>query len=56
MILGEQNNVKLVKEAHEARLLKNFLAGKLTAYCGIKHEELEIVCKMFGIIEEVDRK
>ncbi len=52
MVLGEQRQTQLIKEAHEAKLLKIFLASKLTTYVGIKHDELETICKMFGIIEE----
>lgn len=52
MVLGEQRQAQLIKEAHEAKLLKNFLASKLTTYGGIKHEELETICKMFGLIIE----
>lgn len=40
---------QLVKEAHEAKLLKMFLADKLTDYSGIKHDDLETICFMFGI-------
>lgn len=54
MVLGEQRQAQLVKEAHEAKLLKNFLAAKLTSYGGIKHDELETVCTMFGITKEGD--
>lgn len=54
MVLGEQRQAQLVKEAHEAKLLKNFLAAKLSSYGGIKHDELETVCTMFGIPKEGD--
>lgn len=42
----------LIKEAHEAKLLKQLMAKKLTQYGGIKHDELENICVMFGIIIE----
>ena len=54
MLLGEQIKEGLVKEAHEAKLLKNFLAKKLSEYGGIKHEELKNICTMFGISENGD--
>lgn len=44
----------LVNEAHEATLLKRLLAKKLNCYGGIKHDELELICAMFGIEKEVD--
>ena len=46
----------LIKDAHEAKLLKQLLAKKLAHYGGIKHEELEIICMMFNIPKEGDNK
>ena len=45
---------QLAKEAHEAKLLKQFLAKKLSRYGGITHEELENLCAVFGITKEGD--
>ena len=42
----------LIKEAHEAKLLKQLMAKKLAKYGGIKHDELENICMMFGINKE----
>lgn len=42
----------LVQAEHELKLLKAFLANKLARYGGIKHEELENICTMFGITKE----
>lgn len=49
--LVDLTSQQLVREAHEARLLKQLMATKLTKYSGIKHDELETICVMFGIIE-----
>ena len=54
MISQAQQAEQLIKEAHEAKMLKQFLANKLSRYGGIKHEELETVCSMFGITKEGD--
>ncbi len=48
--MEEKDLHSLVKEAHEAKLLKNLLAAKLRGYGGIKHDELESLCIMFNII------
>lgn len=45
----EKDLHSLMKEAHEAKLLKMFLADKLTDYRDIKHDEVETICFMFGI-------
>lgn len=50
----ELENVALVKEAHEAQLLKQYLRGALKGYSGISHEELRNICAMFGVGEEGD--
>lgn len=44
----------LIKEAHEARLMKQLMKKKLAQYGGIKHDELENICIMFGITKEGD--
>ena len=48
----DQQSLEMIREAHEARLLKQMLAEKLLAYGGIKHEELKVICAMFGITEK----
>lgn len=50
--MSEEKTVELIREAHEAKLLKLILAEKLSAYGGIKHEELKVICAMFGIAEK----
>lgn len=50
--MEESELFSLIKEAHETKLLKNFLAAKLTSYGGIKHEELENICIIFDITKE----
>lgn len=52
--MSELKVTELIAEAHEAKLLKRLLAEKLSAYNGIKHEELRGICAMFGIEERVD--
>ena len=47
---------ELVKEAHEVKMLKQFLAKKLSRYGGITHEELENLCSVFGIAKEGDNE
>lgn len=42
---------KLIREAHEAKLLKRLLK-KLDEYAGITHLELNIICAMFPADEE----
>jgi hypothetical protein len=48
----EKEMMDLIKEAHEARLLKRLLAKKLNEYGGIKHDELKDICTMFNITED----
>ena len=48
--------IEIVQEAHEAKLLKQFLFKKLKGYSGISHSELEVICATFGIVEEGDDK
>lgn len=50
--MEEKDLHSLMKEAHEAKLLKMFLADKLTDYRDIKHDEVETICFMFGITKE----
>lgn len=52
--MNEEKTMELIKEAHEAKLLKRLLAEKLSAYGGIKHEELKVICSMFGVTESED--
>jgi hypothetical protein len=47
---------ELINEAHDAALLKRILADRLNSYGGIKHDELELICTMFGIRREVEEK
>ena len=54
--LSKNTEMHLIKEAHEAKLLKAFLADKLACYVGIKHDELETVCAMFGISKKGESK
>lgn len=44
----------IIQEAHEAKILKQFLFKKLKGFGGISHNELEVICAMFGIREEGD--
>lgn len=44
--------IDLLNEAHDAVLLKRILEKKLNGYGGIKHDELELICTMFGIRKE----
>lgn len=44
----------LIAEAHEAKLLKQLLEAKLYGYGGIRHDELEMICAMFGIRRGAD--
>lgn len=37
----------LIREAHEARLLKRWLVEKRDTYATISHEEIKAVCGMF---------
>lgn len=43
-------------EARDAALLKRLLAERLNRYGGIKHDELELICAMFGIRREVEER
>lgn len=43
---------EIVREAHESRLLKRYILGKLKNFEGISHGELKSICVMFGIYEE----
>lgn len=54
MISQAQQAEQLIKEAHEAKMLKQFLAKKFSRYGGITHEELENLCTVFGITKEGD--
>ena len=54
MISQAQQVEQLIKEAHEAKMLKQFLANKLSRYGGITHEELVNICVVFGITKEGD--
>ena len=56
MAITEQTILDVAKEAHEAKLLKQFLFKKLKTFGGISHSELEVICATFGIIEEGDDK
>lgn len=56
MTVSEKDSVKIVQEAHEATLLKQFLFKKLKSYGGISHSELEVICATFGILEEGEDK
>ena len=47
--MSENEIATLVKEAHEAKLLKQLLEEKLHGYGGIKNDELELICSMSGI-------
>lgn len=38
---------ELVRTQRDAECLKSVMCERLKSYCGIKHEELEILCKMF---------
>lgn len=46
--------LEVIREAQEAKLLKQFLFKKLKGYAGISHSELEVICATFGILEEGD--
>lgn len=46
----------LISEAHDAVLLKRLLGDKLNGYGGIRHDELELICAMFGIRKEVEER
>jgi hypothetical protein len=50
--MSEEKTTELIAEAHEAKLLKRLLAEKLSAYNGIRHDELKSICAMFGIAEK----
>lgn len=54
--MSENILVELINESHDAELLKRILADKLSRYGGIKHDELELICAMFGIEKEVEEK
>ena len=41
--------IDALNEAHDAVLLKRILEKKLNGYGGIRHDELELICAMFGI-------
>ena len=43
---------KLIREAHEAKLLKRLLKKKLDEYAGIAHRELELICATFTVDED----
>lgn len=50
------SELQLIREAHEAKMLKRFLANKLSRYGGITHEELTNLCAVFGITKEGDNE
>ena len=52
--MNEFETRTLICEARDAALLKQVLREKLKRYGGIKHEELELICAMFGIQREDD--
>lgn len=55
--MNENILTELIKEAHDAALLKRVLADRLKqGYGGIQHGELEMLCAMFGIRREVDEE
>jgi hypothetical protein len=43
---------ELVRTQRDAEYLKAIMQERLKAYTGIKHDELEILCKMFLSIAE----
>ena len=54
MNIDEISLVDLLKEAHEAKLLKQYLREVMNRYGDISHEELIHICAMFGVREEGD--
>lgn len=50
--MTDNNLLDLMNEAHDAVLLKRILEKKLNGYGGIRHDELELICAMFGIRKE----
>lgn len=46
----------VIREAHEARLLKRWLVEKRDSYATINHEEIKAVCGMFAADKEDESK
>lgn len=51
-MVDESNLEDLIREAHEARLLKRWLIAKRDTYANISHEEIKSVCGMFAADKE----
>lgn len=45
-------DTEIIREAHEARLLKRWLVEKRDSYATINHAELKTMCDMFDIGKE----
>lgn len=43
---------KMLADAQDGERLKNWLKERSKSYLAIEHKELDIVCKLFGLVQE----
>ncbi len=52
VVVSNTEYADLVSAAKEVKMIRNLLQKKMASYGGIKHNELEDLCAMLGLVEE----